>query len=305
MIRIPPFVNPSFGNNNSVIWVKDNTLKMPRYQNWTLSIQKQLRENLLLEGAYIANLGTRLIAGQFLSGENQNNPSILSQYPVSLLTSSVTSAQAIAAGIRPPWAGFTGTVAQALRPYPQYQTITAQNGANGQSIFHSMQLRLDKRFSNGLQFRFAYTLSKLINNGAESGISESLDAPQSVYLRERSLSNDNVANAVIIAYTYELPFGKGKPFANVQGFMNHLIGGWSVSGVQRYNSGRPLSVTINNIYSGVLFNTALRPDRVAGVTGYGNNNNSKFDIVADRYLSPTGWQAPATGCLETRPARIR
>jgi hypothetical protein len=296
-IRIPPFLDPSFANNNNVIWVKDTTLRMPRYQNWTFSVQKQLRENLLFETAYIANRGTRLISGQFLSGENQNHPDILSKYPVNLLTSNIASTQAAAAGITPPYPGFNGTVAQALRPYPQYQTITAQNGANGSSTYHSWQTRLDKRFSSGLQFRFAYTFSKLLNNGAESGISESLDAPQSVYRREWSLSNDNVAHAAIVAYTYELPFGKGKPLANVDGPLNYLIGGWSLSGVQRYNSGRPLSVTMNNLYSGVLFNTALRPDRVPDVSGYANNNNSAFDIVTDRYLSSAGWSIPPSGRL--------
>ena len=194
-----------------------------------------------------------------------------------------------------PYTGFTGTVAQALRPYPQYQTITAQNGRNGSSSYHSMQAKLEKRFSDGLQFRVAYTLSKLINNGAESGQSESEAPPQSVYLRDKALSLDNVANAVVIAFTYELPFGKGKRTLNTNGVANYIVGGWNLSGVHRYSSGRPFAMSMNNLYSGVLFNTGMRPDRVAGSGGYQNNNNSQFDIAKDRYLtasrlgSPSGW----------------
>ncbi len=293
----PPNAIPQFGNNQSVIWVKEDTLTLPRYQNWSFSIQKQLQDNLLLDAAYVANRGTRLITGQFLSGENQNDPAILSRYPVSLLSSAINSPQAIAAGIASPFPGFTGTVAQALRPYPQYQTITAQNGRNGSSSYHSLQLKLEKRFSQGLQFRAAYTFSKLINNGAESGQSESDAPPQSVFIRDKALSLDNVAHAVILAYTYELPFGAGKKFLNVNGVADYIVGGWNISGVQRYNSGRPLSIGMNNLYSGVLFNTGMRPDRVAGVEGYRNNDNSNYDIGVDRYLSAAGWAAPPDGRL--------
>src|SRR6266545_1778220 len=70
-VQFPPFLNPAFGNNNNVIWMKTDGLTLPRYQNWTLSVQKQLRDNLLLDAAYIGNRGTRLITGQFLSGANQ------------------------------------------------------------------------------------------------------------------------------------------------------------------------------------------------------------------------------------------
>ena len=80
------------------------------------------------------------------------------------------------------------------------------------------------------------------------------------------------------------------------GIAKQVIGGWNVSGIQRYSSGRPLSMSMNNLYSGVLFNTALRPDRVAGVAGYANNG-SKFDIINDRYLTLAGWKAPPDGRL--------
>jgi hypothetical protein len=296
-IRYPPFVDPSFGNGQNAIYVKNDTLRLPRYQNWTFSVQKQLREDLLIEAAYIGNRGTRLISGSFLSALNQNNPAILSQYQLSLLTSSITSPQAVAAGISLPYPGFTGTVAQALRPYPQYQNITAQNGANGESWYEALQIKLEKRFSAGLQFRIAYVFSRLENNGAESGQSESDTPPQSVYLQRKALSVDNQPHQLLIVYTYQLPFGNGKRFLNMKGPLDYIAGGWNVSGVQRYNSGRPLGVFMNNSYSSVLFDTALAPDRVAGVIGYLNNNNSNFDITKDRYLSPTGWNIPPAGRL--------
>jgi len=53
---------------------------------------------------------------------------------------------------------------------------------------------------------------------------------------------------------------------------------------------------MNNIYSSVLFNTSLAPDRLVGATGYLNADNSNFDITKDRYLSSAGWSIP-TGRL--------
>jgi len=232
-VRIPPFINPSFANGQNVIWVKSDTLRLPRYQNWTLSVQKQLRDDILVELNYTGNRGTRLVSGGFLSAANQNNPSILSQYPLSLLTAGITSPQAVAAGIPLPYAGFTGSVAQALRPFPQYQNVTAQNGGNGMSSYHAFTARLEKRFSNGLQARFSYLFSKLMNNGAESGQSESDTPPQSVFMQRMGLSLDNVPHQVILVYTYELPFGKGKRYVNGGGITDYMIGGRKISGIHR------------------------------------------------------------------------
>lgn len=300
----PPFINPAVGNGTNVLWVNPDSLTLPRYQNWTLSVQRQLQDNLLLDVAYVANHGTRLIGGNILGSANQNDPAILDRYPVSLLTSNINSPAAQAAGIAKPYPSFNGSVAQALRPFPQFQTVTPYNAHNGQSIYHSMQLKLDKRFSNGLQGRFAWTWSKLLHNGAESGLGglgsdtrQIVAQPQSVFRQEKGLSVDDVTHSVIMAYTYELPFGRNKRFLNVTGVADHILGGWNVSGIHRYSGGRPLPIVMNNLYSGVLFNTALRPDRVTGVGGFKNNDNSNFDIARDRYLDPAAFAVPSTARL--------
>jgi hypothetical protein len=239
-----------------------------------------------------------LIGGSGLGAANQNDPAILQRYPVSLLTSNISSPAARAAGIPSPYAGFNGTVAQALRPFPQYQAVNRQNSANGSSTYNALQVRLEKRYTNGLQARIAYTWSKFINNGAEGGLAGIQPGiPQSVFIREKSLSVDNIPQSLIISYSYELPFGRGKRFLNNPGVTNWILGGWNLSAIHRYDSGRPLSITMNNIYGGILFNPAMRPDRVAGVSGYANRDNSNFDITKDRYLSTAGFANPPDGRL--------
>ena len=59
-------------------------------------------------------------------------------------------------------------MAQALRKYPQYQTIQWRGVPTGKSQYHAMEMVLERRFSRGLQARFGYTYSRLSNNGAES-----------------------------------------------------------------------------------------------------------------------------------------
>src|SRR2546429_9383020 len=96
-------------------------------------------------------LGTALTAGQFVNG--------------------VPNAAAIAAGYStPPYATFTGDLAQALRMWPQYQQINWRYFPNGKSHYNALQASFDRRMSQGLQFRVAYTYSRLMNNGSETGL---------------------------------------------------------------------------------------------------------------------------------------
>jgi hypothetical protein len=294
-IILPPFLDPGTANGQGVTWMNPNGLTLPRYENWTLSFQQQLQDNLLFDISYIGNKGTRLISSRGLADANQNDPAILGQFSPALLSSNINSPAAQAAGLAAPYATFGGTVAQALRPFPQFLDITSQNGANGTSSYHALQSKLEKRFSDGFQARFAYTWSKLLNNGAEGGLSGIADGrPQSVFLRENSLSVDHIPHRVTLNYTLEIPIGNGRRYlGSLGGAANAILGGWNLAGVHRYFAGRPLTISSNNIFGGILFNGILRPDRVAGATGFGNTDNSNYEIVGDRYLSPAGWRNPA------------
>ena len=102
----------------------------------------------------------------------QNDPKILA-LGTRVLQADINSDVAKAAGISPPYPGFSGIVAQALRPWPQYQGINWHSWPIGKSIYHSVQVKLDKRFSNGVLFRVFYTRSKLLNNAADNGYNNS------------------------------------------------------------------------------------------------------------------------------------
>ncbi len=297
-VQLPPQISPTLANGTNLQYMNPNGVKLPRYQNWTLSVQRQLTQSMMIDLAYVANHGTRLITGNAQNGLNQNNPAILQQYSQSQLTATVGTPAAN--GFPSPYPGFTGTVAQALRPYPQYQSVPQFNGANGSSTYHSFQTTFRKNFSNGLQLNAGWVFSKLLTNGAESGLSSGFGGaePISVYQQSKALSIDDVPNVVTITFVDQLPFGKGRKFMNRGGVFNAILGGWALAGSLRYESGRPLPIYYsNNPYSSVLFNTGYLPDRVPGVNGYLNTANGNFDVVNSRYVSSSVFTTPAPGSL--------
>ncbi len=168
----------------------------------------------------------------------------------------------MAAGIPIPYPGFTGSVAQALRPYPQYQTINNKSNPNGNSTYNALQLKYTKRLSHGFTVLGSYTWSKSITDGNISAGGG--DSGQDYYNRrlEKTIADYDVPQLLSIAYTYELPFGKGKEFLN-NGIASQLLGGWQLTGIQQYQTGMPVQLTVNNTLP--IFNQVLRPNINLGV----------------------------------------
>ena len=157
----------------------------------------------------------------------------------------------------------------------------------GQSIYHSLQTKLDKRFSNGLQFRVSYTWSKLLGTGTENGQSgdgRSARRQSPIERHVRTLSSDDIPHSAFMAWTYQLPFMRDKKVG-----MAKLIAGWSFSGIFRFDQGRPINTFMANDLGGILFNPQKRPDRVAGGSGV---NSGSFDPNVDRYLNGSAYADP-------------
>ena len=302
-VILPPLIDPTISNGGVPRGVRSDALNLPRYQNWSLTYQRQISDNSSFSLSYIGNRGTRLpMNGDGLGLlANMADPSILS-LGGSALNSDISSATAQALdpvkalpyvdshGNHLPYAGFGGNVSQALRPYPQYQYIYWRSGfPGGYSTYHSLQTQYERRFSRGLQLRVAYTWSRLVNNGAENGLIWGAAVQNPVNIAaERGLSADDVPHVLIVAYTYALPFGKGMRWVNQGGVANQVIGGWHVAGIQRYNSGRPINVTMENPMGGFIHNNQRRPDRASGGCWGGGH----FDPNVDRYYDTSGWTNP-------------
>ncbi|MGH9429851.1 MAG: hypothetical protein ACRD2L_26505, partial [Terriglobia bacterium] len=145
----------------------------------------------------------------------------------------------------PALAASTVTQSQLLRPYPQYTGVSssasfaiAQN--MGSSTYHSALVRVERRFSQGIQLSLAYTGSKLIDNasGRIFGVNGNSTPVQNFYdlNAERSVSEGDVPRRLVLSHTVELPFGKGRRFlSGAPAVVNLLTGGWSLSGIASYS----------------------------------------------------------------------
>jgi hypothetical protein len=220
--------------------------------------------------------------------------SLIAQYgatqAIALLNSNITSAAAVSAGIPIPYPNFTNpniqqrqTVAQALRPYPQYNTIdTSQSGADksGHSFYNAAIVKLNRRYSNGLTFQWSYTFSKILTNAdtyyANTGFAED----QGNQRLEKSIGQFDQTHLAKFSTIYELPFGKGRKWLT-HGFANQVLGGWRVSAIQVYASGTPITVTRNAPLP--IFNGINRPY----ITTYNWEStwSGAFDPAVDRYLN--------------------
>ncbi|MCU0226857.1 MAG: carboxypeptidase-like regulatory domain-containing protein [Bryobacterales bacterium] len=275
-----PQPNPGLLNGLAVTARNGTVNRPPRTQNWSLSLQQELAQDWMVELNYVANHTTGA-TNPGLTNINQVDASNLSLG--SLLTQQVTSTAARQAGIPIPYEGFRGSVAQALRPFPQYLTVTEQAAKAGRSFYNGASARLRKRFSRGLQFEASYTWSRNLgySNPGEAGFGTTNNVLQDDGNRrlEWSLLPNDVTHAVVGFWTYDLPVGKGKRW-----------GGWQLSGIHRYQSGVPLSIFTTNTLP--IFNRVLRPDAVPGVDRPTGISLGDFQPGIDRRINPDAFTLP-------------
>ncbi len=286
----PPIKDPTLQNNGTIDYINPGANKPGYASSWTFNIQRELPTNILVDVGYVGQRGSALPAG--LENLNQVDFKYLSLG--GLLLQSATSSAAVAAGIPLPYPGFTGSVAQALRPYPQFTGIRDLFQPIGWSTYHSVQLRGQKRYSNGLSILVAYTISKgFVSGSGYTGFGDDAagGTPLDTNNRklEKRLAGFDIPQNLILSWTYELPFGRGKKYASaVSGPVNQFVGGWQLNAIHRYASGTPFGVGGGGrMPVGGGFN---RPVRVAGVDPRTSVSRYDFDPARDRYLNISAFQ---------------
>jgi hypothetical protein len=213
------------------------SLKIPQYQQWNATIQKSLGSSILLEAAYVGNKGSHV------STANINIDNLTAQQIASL----GAGAQTLVPNpfykiITDPTSTLslpTVTQKQLLLPYPQYTGVSSEAPSLGSSIFHSLQAKVEKRFSRGFTVLASYTLSKNITNATGAGIQDPYNLRA-----ERSLAQWDAPERLVLSGLWELPFGKGRWLgANWNRAADAVIGGWQLNAITSFQSGFPLSLT--------------------------------------------------------------
>ncbi len=239
-------------------------------QQWNFTIQQELPSSVLLEAAYIANVGHKL------GGPGVN----VNQIP--LVNGRGPAAQS-----------------QTLRPYPQFNSVSQVSPPWGNSTYHSSNIKLEKRYSRGLSFLGNYTWAKYIDD-VESG-SELGGATNNGYTHiearrlNKGLSGSDVRHRIAFSSLYDLPIGKGRNIAIDNAVLNHVIGGWTIGGILEARSGAPYGVVeqTNRLNT---FSDAQRPNLIRDPNL--DPGRSRADKVA-MYFDTSAFQSPGTGILGT------
>jgi hypothetical protein len=255
-IAKPPFIDPSFGNFRDVDYLGENYGQAPRVHNWSINIQHEFA-GFLADIAYVGNRGSGLNSSIWL---NQVDPKYLSLG--ALLRKRIDDPEVVAAGFSKPFAAFPNdrTLAQSLRPYPQFLNVFSRNSGDGKTWYDSLQAKLERRFG-AWQMMTSYTWSKSLAKIHYRQIFTQFEvAPQNTYDldAEKTYSSFDIPHVLNFLNSVDLPFGKGRRWLNRGGVVDYVLGGWTIAAAQRYVSGGLDVGTAPNSLANVLFNGGKR-----------------------------------------------
>jgi hypothetical protein len=287
-------------------YIDPNAGRPPRINQWNISVQRELFQNLSVEVAYVGNRGAWLQADQMtdingLSGARiaAAGLNLNSQADRDLLTSPMNSSQVIAKGFKAPYAAFpmSLTLAQALRPYPQFSSINTKWVPRGNTWYDALQSKVTKRLSKGFEASGSFTWQKELALGAMEGVGWLPVATNDVYNRgvNKFISSESQPHVLTAAVTYSTPAATSNKLVRT------LVRDWTVGAAMRYASGLPIeaplaqtsinTLLLRNVGSG----TGTFDFRVPGQPLFLNSLNGSSDPNRQVYLNPKAWAEPAQG----------
>lgn len=239
-------------------WFVDPNIKNPYSDQWNFGVQEALNTNTTLTVNYVGSHGHRLDVGITGNQALTTDPTGKLLVPaVGCYTTTCTPA---------------AVAAQGRFLYP-YQVPTHYDVSWGRSRYDGLQVSLDGK-GRSLTYLLSYTWSKAIDIGADEwfGTGTNGTSVQNSWNidADRGLAGFDVPHLFTGSVVYELPFGKGRPIASSNGFLNALIGEWQVNGIVSLASGTLFNVTAAN-----------------GIPNVGsvNGNSERANIIGDPHLS--------------------
>jgi hypothetical protein len=289
-------------------------------QQWNLNIEREFAQGFVLSAAYVGSKGTHL--AQYSQQINQISDELLAQAAAQVnpaLPDPRQDVRILASVPNPFFIGgkalaltaSTTTAGQLLRPYPQYTSLQLAGQGSYSSIYHSLQLTVQKRFAGAGSVLVAYTNAKLISDTdtLTSWLETGVGGIQDNYnpRAERSLSSQDVPQRLVISYVLDLPFGRGRRFLPaVAGATDKLVSGWGIDGVTTFQGGFPLIFSNGQANGTTLFGGGSRPNFVPGChasvsapdsSRLGNPN----DPSAQRWFNTACFTAPADFTFGNEP----
>lgn len=280
-----------------------NAGRPPRMIQWSVSIQREIFRNLAIEIAYVGNRGAWW-QGNSLIDVNALTAERISSFGLDinnatdreLLRSRLDSSTAAKRGFNePPYAGFpmASTVAQSLRPFPQFGKISYRWAPLGRTWYDSLQIKATKRFSHGLDFSSTFTWQKELQMGTETAVNDVFDRPTNKYL-----SGNSRPFVFVAALNYRVPKLGGNKV------LSWVLRDWAIGTMLQYASGMPILAPVaQNQLSTYLFRSTYA-NRVPGepLWTVDINCHNCFDPEKDFVLNPKAWVDPPQGQFGTGAA---
>lgn len=264
-------------------------LVTPYAHMWNLSLQRMLPWQTIGEVAYVGtrhrhvwiNLPRNTVPSQHLSQGIALNAPVPNPFFGIIRTGDAALT------------GATTNAGQLLRPYPHYAGITRFRDSVGDSWYNGLTLRLEKHSQKGLTYQVAYTLSKEKDTvperfGARTASANGIIDPRNLSL-SRAVVDDDRTHVLTTNFIWELPVGSGRRWLS-KGWVAHLVGGWRISGIGTFATGKPLvvSVPVSNGTTGLgAFAKLVGDVRLpAGQQSYDRWFNNEKDLTKSPALLP-------------------
>ena len=291
------YPNPNFPTNqNGPASIVDQNAGRPARQiQWSIGLQREITRNTFVEASYVANRG---VWWQSSISDNYNalSPQFLfSQYGLdinsaadrTILTSQINSAGAGRFQSKLPYPGFRGSVAQSLRPFPQFTSGLGPLWApQGRTWYDSLQSKVTQRLWHGLDVQYIFTWAKELQQGVEGG------TVNDVFNRSQNKSISGFSRPLVstLSLNYRVPAPAGNKI------VSQVLRDWAVGATVTYASGLPiLAPTSTNNLSSLLFRSTYY-NRVPGVDPFLKDLNCHcIDPTKDLVLNKDAWSNPLAG----------
>jgi hypothetical protein len=254
--RVEPIpLTPDAGLGQGVFSV-DRDLGSGYVQQWNTSLQRELSPSIAVEVAYTGSKITRV-------GIPDTN---LNQLTAEQLAQGAALLQRVPNpyfGVIPRSSSLgdpTIPLAQLLKPYPQYTTVSLYRNNVGTTIYHGFYTKLEQQFSRGLSYLVSYTRSKLMDDASSVFDASILTGPVANYpvadsfnrRLERDYSTGDIPHVFVASAVWDIPFGLNRR-GRATGVLGAVINDWTVTGMLTLQSGVPIAVTQttnNNAFAG-------------------------------------------------------
>jgi hypothetical protein len=309
-----PGAFPNIGSLNSPPpFIVPNNGRPPRFQQTTFGFEREIMNDLSVDFSFIDNRGVWLNSDGLTNSTNELTPSILlKKYGLdvtntndfNLLTQPISSPEVAAKGFTAPYSTFPSgaTLAQALRPFPQFGYIGDYYEHNGNWWYDAFQIKVTKRLSNGLSGGLGYSWSKNLGSVASTNQPTFLTAqpvqdPSQPPKNAKTYENIDQPQALNFYFNYEVP----RFSFSQNGWRRLLLSGWTADGIFHYQSGFPIQTpNSTSTLTSVTFGNAVWANRVPGQKLLLHSlNNHNVDPRTTFFLNPAAWTNPAPGSYST------